>query len=153
MKPLVLQGCGTALVTPFTADGAVDYEAYARMVDRQVASGVDFLVPLATTGETPTLSAGEKTAIYQVVKEHAQDLMGSEQLALLERCMIEQTVVEGGKRRLRGKEDGFKGSGMLQSPYDPDATFRVKAGKSHHGYVANLELSKSFDNSKLTPCP
>ena len=46
--------------------------------------------------------------------------MGSEQLALLERCMIEQTVVEGGKRRLRGKEDGFKGSGMLQSPYDPE---------------------------------
>jgi len=74
MKPLVLQGCGTALVTPFTADGAVDYEAYARMVDRQVAAGVNFLVPLATTGETPTLSAGEKTAIYQVVKEHAQGL-------------------------------------------------------------------------------
>ena len=74
MKPLVLQGCGTALVTPFTADGAVDYEAYARMVDRQVAGGVDFLVPLATTGETPTLSAGEKTAIYQVVKEHAKGL-------------------------------------------------------------------------------
>ena len=66
MKPLVLQGCGTALVTPFTPDGAVDYEAYARMVDRQVANGVHFLVPLATTGETPTLSAGEKTAIYQV---------------------------------------------------------------------------------------
>ena len=74
MKPLVLQGCGTALVTPFTPDGAVDYEAYARMVDRQVAAGVHFLVPLATTGETPTLSAGEKTAIYQVVKEHAQGL-------------------------------------------------------------------------------
>ena len=74
MKPLVLQGCGTALVTPFTPDGAVDYEAYGRMVDRQVAAGVHFLVPLATTGETPTLSAGEKTAIYQVVKEHAQGL-------------------------------------------------------------------------------
>ena len=74
MKPLVLQGCGTALVTPFTADGAVDYEAYARMVDRQVAAGVHFLVPLATTGETPTLSAGEKTAIYQLVKEHAKGL-------------------------------------------------------------------------------
>ena len=74
MKPLVLQGCGTALVTPFTADGAVDYEAYARMVDRQVAAGVHFLVPLATTGETPTLSAGEKTAIYQLVKEHAAGL-------------------------------------------------------------------------------
>ena len=74
MKPLVLQGCGTALVTPFTPDGAVDYEAYASLVDRQVAAGVHFLVPLATTGETPTLSAGEKTAIYQVVKEHAKGL-------------------------------------------------------------------------------
>ncbi len=74
MKPLVLQGCGTALVTPFTPEGAVDYEAYGRMVDRQVAAGVHFLVPLATTGETPTLSAGEKTAIYQVVKEHAKGL-------------------------------------------------------------------------------
>ena len=72
MKDLVLRGCGTALVTPFTADGAVDYEAYARMVDRQVAAGVHFLVPLATTGETPTLSQQEKVAIFQVVKAHAK---------------------------------------------------------------------------------
>ena len=72
MKDLVLRGCGTALVTPFTADGAVDYEAYARMVDRQVATGVHFLVPLATTGETPTLSQQEKVAIFQIVKAHAK---------------------------------------------------------------------------------
>ena len=71
MKDLVLQGCGTALVTPFTADGAVDYEACAALVDRQVASGVHFLVPLATTGETPTLSQQEKVAIFQTVKAHA----------------------------------------------------------------------------------
>ena len=71
MKDLVLQGCGTALVTPFTADGAVDYEAGAALVDRQVASGVHFLVPLATTGETPTLSQQEKVAIFQTVKAHA----------------------------------------------------------------------------------
>ena len=75
MGSLVLQGCGTALVTPFTADGAVDYEAYARMVDRQVAAGVHFLVPLATTGETPTLSAGEKTAIFQLVKVQDASLL------------------------------------------------------------------------------
>ena len=74
MNKLVLHGCGTALVTPFTPEGAVDYEAYAALVDRQVAAGVHFLVPLATTGETPTLSAGEKTAIYQLVKEHAKGL-------------------------------------------------------------------------------
>ena len=72
MKDLVLQGCGTALVTPFTADGAVDYEAYAALVDRQVAAGVHFLVPLATTGETPTLSQEEKVAIFQTVKTHAK---------------------------------------------------------------------------------
>ena len=72
MKDLVLQGCGTALVTPFTADGAVDYEAYAELVDRQVAAGVHFLVPLATTGETPTLSQEEKVAIFQTVKAHAK---------------------------------------------------------------------------------
>ena len=71
MTDRVLQGCGTALVTPFTADGAVDYEACAALVDRQVASGVHFLVPLATTGETPTLSQQEKVAIFQTVKAHA----------------------------------------------------------------------------------
>ena len=60
------------MVTPFTADGAVDYEACAALVDRQVASGVHFLVPLATTGETPTLSQQEKVAIFQTVKAHAQ---------------------------------------------------------------------------------
>ena len=74
MESLVLRGCGTALVTPFLPDGSVDYEAYASLVDRQVAAGVHFLVPLGTTGETPTLSDGEKTAIFQLVKEHAKGL-------------------------------------------------------------------------------
>lgn len=73
MSSLFLKGCGTALVTPFFADGSVDYEGYAAMVDRQVASGVDFLVPLATTGETPTLSGDEKTEILKLVKAHAGD--------------------------------------------------------------------------------
>ena len=47
-----LSGCGTALITPFR-NGEVDYEAFAALVDRQVAGGIDFLVPLGTTGETP----------------------------------------------------------------------------------------------------
>ena len=74
MKDMLLKGCGTALVTPFLADGSVDYDAYAAAVDRQVASGVDFLVPLATTGETPTLSNDEKVKIFKFVKEHAGGL-------------------------------------------------------------------------------
>lgn len=55
------------MVTPFI-DGEVDYEAYASLVDRQVESGVDFLVPLATTGETPTLSAEEKQALLKLTR-------------------------------------------------------------------------------------
>lgn len=68
---LSLKGCGTALVTPFLADGEVDYEAYASLIDRQVDSGVDFLVPLATTGETPTLSNEEKIALLKLTYGHA----------------------------------------------------------------------------------
>ncbi|MBQ0126525.1 MAG: 4-hydroxy-tetrahydrodipicolinate synthase [Bacteroidales bacterium] len=65
MKDTVIKGCGTALVTPFI-DGEVDYEAYAALVDRQVELGADFLVALATTGETPTLSAEEKVALLRL---------------------------------------------------------------------------------------
>ena len=74
MEQTLLHGCGTALVTPFLPDGGVDYTAYARLVDRQVRSGVHFLVPLATTGETPALSQEEKVEIYKVVKKHAGKL-------------------------------------------------------------------------------
>jgi 4-hydroxy-tetrahydrodipicolinate synthase len=71
-KPL-FYGCGTALVTPFR-DGLVDYEAYAALVDRQVAAGVNFLVALATTGETPTLTAEEKIRLLQITHEHSAGL-------------------------------------------------------------------------------
>lgn len=67
-----LKGCGTALVTPF-CDGKVDYEAYGRLVRRQLEEGVDFLVPLATTGETPALSPDEKTRLLRMTRELAPD--------------------------------------------------------------------------------
>lgn len=69
----MLRGCGTALVTPFK-DGAVDYEAFAALVDRQVAGGVDFLVPLGTTGETPCLTDEEKINLLHITKEHSNGL-------------------------------------------------------------------------------
>jgi len=58
-----LTGCGTALITPFTDDGAVDRAALAAHVAWQIEEGVDFLVPCGTTGETPTLSLEEKLAV------------------------------------------------------------------------------------------
>ena len=67
------KGCGTALITPFR-DGKVDYEAFAALVDRQVAGGIDFLVPLGTTGETPCLTDEEKIDILHLTKDHAAGL-------------------------------------------------------------------------------
>lgn len=73
MTNLRFKGCGTALVTPFK-DGAVDYDTYVRLVERQAGSGVSFLVPLATTGETPALSAEEKVRLLELTREHAHGL-------------------------------------------------------------------------------
>ena len=73
MKRLDIKGCGTALITPFK-DGKVDYEALAALVDRQVAAGIHFLVPLGTTAETPCLSDEEKVEILKLVRAHAPEL-------------------------------------------------------------------------------
>jgi 4-hydroxy-tetrahydrodipicolinate synthase len=54
-----LRGCGTALVTPFHQDGSIDDIALRNLVAWQVESGIDFLVPCGTTGETPTLRHDE----------------------------------------------------------------------------------------------
>ncbi len=64
-------GCGTALVTPFTAAGDVDEAALRRLVRRQIAAGIHFLVPCGTTGENPTLSANERRRIVEIVVEEA----------------------------------------------------------------------------------
>ncbi len=73
MKKLYLSGCGTAMLTPFK-DGYVDYDAFAALTRRQVEAGVDFLVPLGTTGETPCLADEEKVKVLVTVKENAAGL-------------------------------------------------------------------------------
>jgi 4-hydroxy-tetrahydrodipicolinate synthase len=64
-------GVGTALVTPFTQSGALDEAAIKRLAKRQIESGVHFLVPCGTTGETPTLSAVERRRVVELVLEAA----------------------------------------------------------------------------------
>jgi 4-hydroxy-tetrahydrodipicolinate synthase len=71
MYNIDLIGCGTALITPFK-NGEVDYEAFAALVDRQVEAGIDFLVPLGTTGETPCLEDEERIKVLQIAKAHSQ---------------------------------------------------------------------------------
>src|SRR5690348_10085119 len=66
-----LRGCGTALVTPFRADGAIDEHALRSLVEWQVAAGVHFLVPCGTTGETPTLRHDEWLRVIDITIEVA----------------------------------------------------------------------------------
>ena len=64
-----LRGCGTALVTPFSQDGAVDENALRNLAAWQVESGIDFLIPCGTTGETPTLNHDEWLRVIDVTIE------------------------------------------------------------------------------------
>jgi 4-hydroxy-tetrahydrodipicolinate synthase len=66
-----LRGCGTALVTPFKLDGSLDEAALRGLVRWQVESGIDFLVPCGTTGETPTLSHDEWLRVVDLTIETA----------------------------------------------------------------------------------
>lgn len=66
-----LRGCGTALVTPFTASGAVDEGALRALVEWQIAEGVHFLVPCGSTGEASTLSRWERQRVVAVVAEQS----------------------------------------------------------------------------------
>jgi 4-hydroxy-tetrahydrodipicolinate synthase len=66
-----LQGCGTALVTPFTERGEVDYPALRALVAWQIAEGIDFLVPCGSTGEAQTLQEAERERVVTIVVESA----------------------------------------------------------------------------------
>ena len=66
-----LRGCGTALVTPFHQDGSLDEQAFKNLVSWQIESGIDFLVPCGTTGETPTLSHEEWLRVIDLTIEVA----------------------------------------------------------------------------------
>ena len=66
-----LRGCGTALVTPFKQDHSIDDAALRNLVAWQIESGIDFLVPCGTTGETPTLSHDEWLQVIDTTIEVA----------------------------------------------------------------------------------
>lgn len=65
----LLRGCGTAIVTPFATDGAVDFGALRALAAWQVTEGIDFLVPCGSTGEAATMSPAERAAVTKAVVE------------------------------------------------------------------------------------
>jgi len=64
-----IQGAGVALITPFHADGSIDFETLGNLIEFQISEGMDYLVSLGTTGETATLSSEEKKKVWQFTKD------------------------------------------------------------------------------------
>ena len=88
----IFKGLGIALVTPFTLQGEVDYEALKRLVEYQIANGADFFCILATTGEVPCLTQEEKDKITKLVLEINQG-----RLPILKYC-VEIIPAQSSKR-------------------------------------------------------
>ena len=70
MKGERLKGLGTALITPFKADGSVDYEALARLLDTQLTGFVDYIVVLGTTGEAATMTEKEREEVRTFIRKY-----------------------------------------------------------------------------------
>ena len=68
-----IKGCGTALITPFDKNSNVDYNAYRKLLRRQIENGIHFVVPLGTTGETPCLENDEKLHLLEITVEEVGD--------------------------------------------------------------------------------
>jgi 4-hydroxy-tetrahydrodipicolinate synthase len=68
-----MRGCATALVTPFTADGAIDDDALTRLIEYQLAGGVELLVPCGTTGESATMTEEEDQHVIKRTIQLARD--------------------------------------------------------------------------------
>ena len=66
------RGCGTAMVTPFQKDLSLDEAALRRLIQRQIAGGINFLVPCGTTGESPTLTHDEHLRVVAITIEEAK---------------------------------------------------------------------------------
>src|SRR6185437_5304018 len=66
-------GCGTAMVTPFAADGSLDETTLRKLVRRQIEEGIDFLVPCGTTGESPTLTMDEHLRVVAITVEESKN--------------------------------------------------------------------------------
>lgn len=73
MSEVNLKGLGVALITPFTRDGLVDFEALARLVNFQVENGTSYIVALGTTAETPTLTRKEKAEVVECILKEVKN--------------------------------------------------------------------------------
>lgn len=72
MKHVIFKGCGTALVTPFTEEGEIDFEELRKLIEFQILEGVDSLIICGTTGESATMSLNEKKEVIKFAVQIAR---------------------------------------------------------------------------------
>ena len=110
-KTLPIHGAYTALVTPFTPDGAhVDFDALERLVHRQIEQGIDGLLPCGTTGESPTLHADEH---LEVIRRTAKAAAGRVPVIAGTGSNSTEKSISTSKAALEAGADGV----MIVSPY------------------------------------
>ncbi|HEY2434859.1 MAG TPA: 4-hydroxy-tetrahydrodipicolinate synthase [Vicinamibacterales bacterium] len=97
-------GCGTALVTPFRRDGALDEAAVSRLARRQIDAGIHFLVPCGTTGEVPTLTEHEQLRVVELVVAEAK---GKVPVLAGAGGYNTREVIEAGRRMKAAGADGL----------------------------------------------
>ena len=76
MENKMFHGTGVALVTPFMENGAVDFASLARIIDNLINNGIDYIVVLGTTAETPTLTTDERKAVARFVRDRVAGRCG-----------------------------------------------------------------------------
>jgi 4-hydroxy-tetrahydrodipicolinate synthase len=81
-------GCGTAMVTAFRQDGALDERTLRSLIRRQIDAGVDFLVPCGTTGESPTLTHEEHLRVVEITVEETRRAVGAAGAGALRRVPV-----------------------------------------------------------------
>ena len=106
-----LSGCGTALVTPFGADGAVDEKALVRLVNWQIESGVNFIVPCGTTGEASTLTEAEWLRVVELTVRTAAG-----RVPVFGGCTHNSTAEAVARTKKLGSVPGLTGI-LTASPY------------------------------------
>ena len=156
-----LRGTGVALVTPFAKDGSIDFTALGKVIDHVIDGGVEYLITLGTTGETPTLSKEEKMAI---IEKHFRAIMDTLGLDLTDDSlkgtpkrvakMYVQEIFSGlnpaNKPKVALFENKYRYDQML---LEKDITFYSNCehhfvpifGKAHVAYISNgtvIGLSK-----------
>ena len=100
MKPVIFTGAAVALVTPFNADGSVNYDEFAKLIDFQIENGTDALVIAGTTGESSTLSEQEHSDVIRFAVKHTNHrvpvIAGTGSNATATAVMLSQEAEEAG---------------------------------------------------------